>query len=121
MKMKSILTFLSLVLYLGTLLAASGNNVDKKEMVCMINDEVLNKPGVAVAQSGKTYYGCCEMCLEKLKKEPSKYITAKDPVSGQKVDKADAFIYGLDGKAFYFANEANRKAFAENPDRYLKK
>ena len=120
MKRKSVFAVLALVLCLGTLLAASGN-VDKKGMVCMINDEVLNKPGVAVEHNGKTYYGCCEMCLEKIKKDPSKYVTANDPVSGQKVDKADAFIYGLDGKAYYFANEANRKSFAENPERYLKK
>ncbi len=120
MKRESLVAVLALALCLGTVLAASGN-VDKKGMVCMINDEVLNSPGVAVEHNGKTYYGCCEMCKEKMKKDPSKYVTAKDLVSGQKVDKADAFIYGLDGKAYYFANEANRKAFAEDPDRYFKK
>ncbi|HVN81578.1 MAG TPA: YHS domain-containing protein [Terriglobia bacterium] len=27
----------------------------------------------------------------------------------------------LDGKAYYFRSEANRKAFAEDPEKYLKK
>ena len=120
MKKGILLAILSLLLCLGAVFAASGN-VDKKEMVCMMNDEVLSKPGVAVQHNGKTYYGCCEMCKQKLKKDPSKYVSAMDPVSGQKVDKADAFVYGLGGKAYYFANEANRKAFAEDPGKYLKK
>ena len=120
MKREPFLVLLALALCLGTVLGASGN-VDKKGMVCMINDEVLNSPGVAVEHNGKTYYGCCEMCKEKMKKDPSKYVTAKDPVSGQKVDKADSFMYGLDGKAYYFTSEANRKAFAMDPGKYLKK
>ncbi len=120
MKRLLICTGLVMTLGLGLTYAASGN-VDKKELVCMINDEVLGKPGSAVESNGKTYTTCCEMCKKKIQKEPAKYTQAKDPVSGEKVDKADAFIYGMDGKAYYFASAANRKTFADNPGKFLKK
>ena len=101
-------------------LGANGN-VDKREYVCMMQDMVLTKPGIAIQYEGKTYYGCCDMCKEKIKSEPQKYTRATDLVSGKPVDKATAFIYGLGGDAYYFASEANRKAFAENPQKFLKK
>jgi YHS domain-containing protein len=104
----------------GLALAISGN-VDKKEYVCMMQDMVLGKPGIPLQFEGKTYYGCCEMCKEKIKNEPQKYTKAIDPVSRKSVDKASSFIYGLEGSAYYFETEASRKAFAANPQKYLKK
>jgi YHS domain-containing protein len=101
-------------------LAASGN-VDKREYVCMMQDMVLGKPGIPIQFEGKTYYGCCEMCKERIKNEPQKYTKAVDPVSGKSVDKASSFIYGLEGSAYYFASDANRKAFSTDPQKYLKK
>jgi YHS domain-containing protein len=101
-------------------LGANGN-VDKREYVCMMQDMVLTKPGIAIEYEGKTYYGCCDMCKEKIKNQPQKYTRATDVVSGKQVDKATAFIYGLEGDAYYFASEANRKVFAENPQKFLKK
>lgn len=101
-------------------LAASGV-VEKRELVCMMQDMVLNKPGIAIEHNGKTYYGCCEMCRDKIKSAPERYIHAVDPVSGKKVDKAVAFIYNLEGDAVYFGSEANRRLFAENPPKYRKK
>jgi len=101
-------------------LGANGN-IDKREYVCMMQDMVLTKPGIAIEYEGKTYYGCCDMCKDKIKNQPQKYTRATDAVSGNQVDKATAFIYGLDGDAYYFTSEANRKAFAENPQKFLKK
>lgn len=101
-------------------LGANGN-IDKREYVCMMQDMVLTKPGIAIQYEGKTYYGCCDMCKDKIKNQPQKYTRATDAVSGKQVDKATAFIYGLDGDAYYFTSEANRKAFAENPQKFLKK
>jgi YHS domain-containing protein len=101
-------------------LAASGN-VDKREYVCMMQDMVLGKPGIPIQFEGKTYYGCCEMCKERIKNEPQKYTRAVDPVSGKPVDKASSFIYDLEGSAYYFGSDANRKAFSSNPQKYLKK
>jgi YHS domain-containing protein len=86
-----------------------------------MQDMVLQKPGIPIQHEGKTYYGCCEMCKAKIASAPDKYTRAVDPVSGQKVDKAAAWIYSLDGDAFYFGSEANRKAFGSNPAKFLKK
>jgi YHS domain-containing protein len=105
----------------GSLALGASGNVDKREYVCMMQDMVLTKPGIAIEYQGKTYYGCCDMCKEKIKNAPQKYTRATDPVSGKPVDKATAFIYGLDGDAYYFASESNRQAFAANPQKFLKK
>lgn len=87
----------------------------KAENICMMNDKAFDKPQRAVEVEGKTYYGCCPMCAEKLQKEAA-MRTAKDPVSGKEVDKASAVI-GADseGKAYYFENEKNFKKFASGP------
>lgn len=59
--------------------------------VCMINNQVFEKDQIPVAVQGKTYYGCCEMCKERLAKD-AEARTATDPVTGKKVDKATAVI-----------------------------
>ena len=100
--------------------AASGN-VDKRDTVCAVQDTVGDKAGVPHTYNGKTYYLCCEMCRSSIKNEPEKYTIAADPVSGKKVDKAEAMIYNLEGKAYYFENDANRKTFSDNPAKYVKK
>ena len=75
--------------------------------VCMINDRSMANDQIPVPLDGKTYYGCCAMCKEKLEKDKeSRY--ALDPVSGKKVDKAKAVIGALPGgEVLYFETEAN--------------
>lgn len=84
--------------------------VDSKN-VCMINDRNMAHEQIPVEVDGKTYYGCCPMCKERLEKdEASRY--AVDPVSGKKVDKAKAVIGVLPGAAvLYFENEENLKKY----------
>ncbi len=100
---------------------AQSGNVDKRETVCAVQDTVGTKTGLPHLYNGKTYYLCCEGCRSSIKNEPGKYTIATDPVSGNKVDKAVAMIYNLEGKAYYFENEANRKTFSENPAKFAKK
>ncbi|HKH48638.1 MAG TPA: TRASH domain-containing protein [Thermoanaerobaculia bacterium] len=70
--------------------------------VCMINNQVFEKDQIPVEVEGKTYYGCCEMCKERLAKDPASR-QAVDPVTGKTVDKATAVIGVLpDGKVLYF-------------------
>ena len=79
--------------------------------VCMINNQKFDKEQIPIEVQGQTYYGCCEMCKEKLKNDP-KSRTAVDPVSGKKVDKAKAVIgVNAAGKVFYFENVENMKKF----------
>ncbi|MFL6247253.1 MAG: hypothetical protein ACJ74H_14570, partial [Thermoanaerobaculia bacterium] len=79
----------------------------ESNFVCMINDRSMANEQIPVPIDGKTYYGCCPMCKERLvKDEASRY--AIDPVSGKKVDKAKAVIGALPGAAvLYFESKEN--------------
>jgi YHS domain-containing protein len=79
--------------------------------VCMINDRSMANEQIAVEVEGRTYYGCCPMCKERLaKEEAARY--AIDPVSGVKVDKSKAVIGALPGAAvLYFESVANLERF----------
>lgn len=71
-------------------------------IVCMVNNAVMGKAQIPVKFEGKTYYGCCEGCVETIKTERAARY-AKDPVSGKEVDKAKAVILeGPGGEALYF-------------------
>ena len=75
------------------------------QKVCMINNQVFEKDQIPVEVEGRTYYGCCEMCKERLAKDPAAR-TAVDPVSGKTVDKSEAVIAALpDGRVLYFESE----------------
>ena len=95
---------------------AAGENTDKVERVesknvCMINDRNMAHEQIPVEVDGKTYYGCCPMCKERLEKDEASRF-AIDPVSGNKVDKAKAVIGVLPGAAvLYFENEENLKKY----------
>lgn len=79
--------------------------------VCMVTDMVFPRDQIPVKVSGKTYYGCCENCKERLGKDESVRF-AIDPISKKKVDKAKAVIAaGADGSVVYFENDANFKKF----------
>jgi YHS domain-containing protein len=81
------------------------------QYVCMINNKLFDKPQIPVTVGGKTYYGCCPMCKEKLEKS-AEARSAADPVSRKTVDKATAVIgAAADGTVHYFENEENLQKF----------
>jgi YHS domain-containing protein len=107
---------LALTLVATAALAAEDTSNDKvvvvlSKNVCMINNRSMANEQIPVEIDGKTYYGCCPMCKEKLvKDETSRY--AIDPVSGKQVDKAKAVIGALPGAAvLYFENETNLQKY----------
>lgn len=80
-------------------------------LVCMVNEHYMGKQQIPVEVDGRTYYGCCEMCKEKLAKDAASRI-AVDPVSKKTVDKAKAVIGAdADGRVYYFESAANLKKF----------
>jgi YHS domain-containing protein len=86
-------------------LPAGMSRVTDTSLVCMVNDQFMGNPQIPIAVQGRTYYGCCPMCKERLGKEPATRI-ARDPVTGQDVDKATAVIIkDAAGKVLYFASE----------------
>lgn len=81
--------------------------------VCMVNNAVFEKDQIPVPVNGKTYYGCCEMCKERLAKD-AEARTGVDPVTGKKVDKATAVIAALpDGTVLYFESEETLKKYGQ--------
>lgn len=83
-------------------------------LVCMVNDAYMGVEQIPVEVEGKTYYGCCEMCESKLK-DSIHYRYATDPFTGEKVDKAEAYIVlqsSSDIGIHYFKSEENYEAYA---------
>jgi len=75
------------------------------QKVCMVNNMAFDKDQIPTKVEGRTYYGCCAMCKEKLEKDAS-LRSAVDPVSGKTVDKATAVIVAQeDGKVLYFESQ----------------
>ena len=88
-----------------------GDKVPNKQ-VCMVNNAYMGKDQIEVPHDGKTYYGCCNMCVERIPNDETAR-TAKDPFSGKNVDKSEAYIVLKDkaGNVDYFENEANYKKY----------
>lgn len=86
----------------------------ENKYVCMVNDLYFKEVQIPVPVGDKTYYGCCQGCVETLKNDPDSR-TATDPVSGAQVDKATAVAGALpDRTVRYFESEANLKAFTRS-------
>jgi YHS domain-containing protein len=87
--------------------------------VCMVNDTFMNKPQIPVSVEGKTYYGCCEGCVGRLKGDRSVRFST-DPITGREVDKAAAYITTQpDGTVLYFESmeTANKYASQQAADK----
>ena len=83
-------------------------------LVCMGTDQVPGKAMIPIEVDGKIYYGCCPKCNERLRADKRARIAA-DPVSGEAVDKADAFIIeGPGGMALYFKSAGTVEKYLEN-------
>jgi YHS domain-containing protein len=90
-----------------TATAAQPLAVVEAKRVCMVNDQTFEKDQIPVEIEGRTYYGCCVMCKERLAQDAA-MRTGVDPISGNDVDKAAAVIGALpDGTVLYFESEAN--------------
>lgn len=76
------------------------------ELVCMVNNAFMNKKQIEIQYKGKTYYGCCEGCVGRIKTDETAR-TAIDPETGAKVDKAKAYIVliGESGEVAYFTSK----------------
>lgn len=85
----------------------------KSSLVCYVNNRYMGIEQTPVEVDGKIYYGCCEGCVEKLKKvRETRY--ALDPYSKSEVDKAVAYIVlnpNGSGEVLYFQSEENYLLF----------
>jgi YHS domain-containing protein len=73
--------------------------------VCMVNDTAFERDQIPVKVNKATYYGCCQMCEERLKTDQAVRL-AVDPVTGDWVDKASAVVAARpDRSVLYFSSE----------------
>lgn len=92
--------------------AGPATKVETKK-VCMVNDAVFAKDQIPVEVDGKTYYGCCQMCKQRLA-EDATARTSVDPVTGKAVDKATAVCGALaDGSVLYFESDKSLAQYNE--------
>jgi YHS domain-containing protein len=83
--------------------AVALTRVDDPSLVCMVNNQLMATPQIPVEVNGLTYYGCCAMCKERLATDVAAR-EARDPVTGETVDKAKAVMASdPDGAIYYFA------------------
>ncbi|HRJ30979.1 MAG TPA: hypothetical protein PLV21_03555 [Cyclobacteriaceae bacterium] len=95
-------------------LPVSGNAVPHN-LVCMVNNMYMGVQQIAVPVNDKTYYGCCQKCVNDLNADESTRF-ATDPLSKKMVDKATAFIIinpDKSGAVLYFESEQNAKKYLE--------
>lgn len=91
-----------------------GDRVPNKE-VCMVNDAYMGKLQMEVPFEGKIYYGCCQMCVDRIPADDA-VRKAIDPLTLKKIDKATAFIVlaGDKGEVAYFESEKNYREFLQS-------
>ena len=115
-KSRTFLFFILCTLLVASVAVAAENGIRplkrvETKKVCMVNNQVFEKDQIPVSVQGKTYYGCCEMCKERLAKDANAR-TATDPVTGKTVDKATAVIAAqADGSVLYFENEKTLETY----------
>lgn len=77
--------------------------------VCMVNDAFKPAEQIPVIVNGKTYYGCCQGCVDALKTNDLARTTT-DLATGERIDKATSVAIlkpGSKEQVLYFANEVN--------------
>ncbi len=95
--------------------ASSLTLVTDRSLVCMVNNQFMERPQIPIEVEGRTYYGCCEMCKGRLGSDPSSRVST-DPVSGNTVDKASAVIgRTADGRTLYFESQGTFDRYARGP------
>ena len=80
---------------------------------CMGSNQAQEKAQNYAMVDGKSYYGCTDMCIANLKKHTG-FRYGRDPVSGNRVDKALAIVGAKkNGQLLYFESERNLLAYRE--------
>lgn len=113
--MKTILLniIMMLTVFASNAHASTDFKVVESDKVCMVNDRYFGIKQIPIEVEKKTYYGCCAACKTRLSTE-TEVRYSKDPIGGEKVDKALAVIAAnSEGNIKYFANQDNFKKFKE--------
>jgi len=94
--------------------AASADAVVRRvasDEVCMMNNRFMKEKQIPVEVEGRTYFGCCAMCKDKLTNDATAR-SGTDPISGRPVDKATALIGAKPNNAVvYFESQETFDAY----------
>src|SRR5438477_6311835 len=117
--MKIVYTALALAMLAGMGRAAEPagpftGRVKDRSRICMMQDSVQPKSGLEHEYQGKTYWLCCQMCVQSFEADPERFAHAKDPVNGAVVDKARAPAYAIRDKTYFFSSEKTLATFAKD-------
>jgi len=88
------------------------------DLVCMVNNMYMGKKQIEIEINEKAYYGCCEMCKITLTTDSTSRF-AKDPYTGETVDKAVAYIVLRSKRSdlvHYFKSKENFEKYIQNAD-----
>ena len=102
----------------NTKIKNQGTGIDKllNSQVCIVNDRFMCKDQIPVPVNDKTYYGCCEGCVAKIKNDSTSRYTS-DPLTEEMVDKALAVIIvkpGTKDDVLYFKSETSVKKYIDH-------
>jgi YHS domain-containing protein len=145
--MTKMLLILSVVAFLFAV-GSYAQSQDEEMVTCAVSGEKIKKSEAkgTYEYNEKTYYFCCEACVESFKRNPDMYINQEghkrhddghpygaehmhehaddvivDPVCGMKIKKSDAkATYEYKGKIYYFCMEGCKEKFVKNPENYVK-
>tara|TARA_R110001583_G_scaffold39260_1_gene125978 strand:+ start:15875 stop:16288 length:414 start_codon:yes stop_codon:yes gene_type:complete len=84
--------------------------------VCYVNNKFMGIDQMPVLVDNKTYYGCCEGCVTKLQQNLDDVRYGVDPLTGERVDKAMAYIVLSplgNNDVLYFESEKNYLAYTK--------
>ena len=93
----------------------AGIEVVEASKVCMVNNMYMGgKEQIKIEADGKTYYGCCVNCINQIENNTNNVRIGKDPLTGEEVDKAKAFIVKKENDdLLYFASKENYEKYLE--------
>lgn len=82
------------------------------DLVCMVNNAYMGEKQMEVLFETKVYYGCCEMCVERIPND-KEARTAIDPFTSKPIDKSEAYIVLTSGRGdvAYFETEQTYRQF----------
>jgi Cu+-exporting ATPase len=147
-RLTRILLVLSVAAFVVAITAYAQPQADET-VKCTVSGEKIKKSEAkgSYVYEGKTYYFCCENCIEAFKENPEKYINQEagegheqahqhgeenahehdkdmvaDPVCGMKFKKSEAkATHEYNGKTYYFCMDGCKEKFEKDPGKYTKK
>ena len=100
-------------------------HLPKIQVTCPVSGEPIDDKVFAEEKGNKTYF-CCEGCLKKYQKEPTRYAAAltssftyqtRCPVMDEEIDPT-SFIKLKSGHTIYFCCDGCDKKFLKDPGKY---